>query len=92
MKKVLKIIGIAVLVLIVAGTAFLKILGNAPSPTSGYWRKIQAGGKIEAEYLENGPCKTLYYEEKALQVFEKYEIWYPSGLEDLNNTTLQLYK
>ena len=84
MKKVLKIIGIAVLVLIVAGTAFLKILGNAPSPASGYWREVQAGGKIEAEYLENGPCKTLYYEEKALQVFEKYEIWYPSGLEDLN--------
>ncbi len=71
MKKVLKIIGIAVLVLIVAGTAFLKILGNAPSPTSGYWRKIQAGGKIEAEYLENGAGKTLYYEEKNFLIKDK---------------------
>lgn len=84
MKKVLKIIGIAVLVVIVAGITVFKIIGSAPSPAAGYWQKIQTGGEIEAEYLENGPCETSYYEEKALQVFEKYEIWYPSGLEGLN--------
>lgn len=84
MKKVMKIIGIAVLLITVAGTAVFKIIGSVPSPAARYWQKIQTGGEIEAEYLENGPCETSYYEEKALQVFEKYEIWYPSGLKELN--------
>ncbi len=39
---------------------------------------------ISAFYFSSMLSSYSCYEEKAMQVFEKYEIWYPSGLKDLN--------
>lgn len=84
MKKVLKIIGIVLLVIIVLAVILLKRLAKAPSPSAEYWEKIETGGEIEAKYLGNGSHETSYHEEGAPQNFEKYEIWYPSDLKEQN--------
>lgn len=84
MKKVLKIITIVVLVIVVVAVAGFRIIGKLPTPSADYWAKLETGGEIEAKYLKNGPYETSYYEEGALQVFEKYEIWYPSKLKEEN--------
>lgn len=80
MKKVLKIIGIVILVIVAIVIISFKIIGKLPTPSADYWAKLETGGEIEAKYLESGPYETSYHEENALQNFEKYEIWYPSNL------------
>lgn len=82
MKKVVKIVGLILLAVIVVVIAGFQVIGRLPSPAAGYQKKLETGGVIEAEYLKSGPYETAYYEEKAMQVFEKYEIFYPAGLAD----------
>ncbi len=84
MKKMLKIMGIVLLVIVVLAIVLLKVIAKAPSPSADYREKLETGGEIEAKYLESGSCETSYYEEGALQNFEKYEIWYPSDLKKEN--------
>ncbi len=85
MKKVLKIIGIIILIIIVLIAGFLFWLTHRDSSLKENYREdIQTGGAIEAAYLQDGPYETSYYEEAAVQVFEKYEISYPKELETEN--------
>ena len=83
LKKIMKTAGIVLLALIVLLIAGLKLLAVLPAVSKNYRTKIETGGDIETKYLQDGPYDVSYYEEEALQVFEKYEIWYPSEmLED----------
>ena len=82
MKKVLKITGIIVLVLIVLVIILFQIIGSLPTPSADYWKNLETGGDIEAKYLQMGTYEADYYEETALQNFEKYEIWYPAELKN----------
>jgi len=84
MKKMLKIIGIVLVVIILALIIGISILSKMPSPGENYFEKIETGGEIEAKYLKEGKYETSYYEEKAPQIYEKYEIYYPSELENSN--------
>ena len=52
--------------------------------TKDYIKKIETGGDIEAKYLSDGTYEVSYYEETAMQAFEKYEIYYPKELETEN--------
>ena len=81
MKKMLKIIGIIFLCIAVFVVILLVYLSNKSAVAKDYIKKIETGGDIEAKYLGDGAYEVSYYEEKAVQVFEKYEIYYPTELE-----------
>ncbi len=84
MKKVLKITGIVVLILIaliVIGVILLFVIAAVkPMVPSGYTDTVITGGKIEAKYLKNGTYDVEYFEVDAPQNFKKYEIWYPAEM------------
>ena len=80
----LKVIGFALLAVIVIAIIALQLISRLPVPSAGYQKKLETGGAIEAEYLKNGAYETAYYEEAAVQVFEKYEIFYPAELANQN--------
>lgn len=81
MKKVLKIMGIIILSIVVLIVILLVCLSKMSAVAKDYYKKIETGGDIEAKYLADGAYEVSYYEEAAMQVFEKYEIYYPRELE-----------
>lgn len=81
MKTVLKIIGIALLAIIIVILLMLKILGSRPAAPVRYQQSVQTGGEIEKKYMANGPWDVSTREEGALQSFGKYTVYYPSALE-----------
>jgi len=84
MKKVLKIMGIVVLIfaaLIVVVIVLLFVVAAVkPMVPSDYTVSVVTDGKIEAEYLKNGTYDVEYFEVSVPQNFKKYEIWYPKEL------------
>ncbi len=85
MRKMLKIIGIVLLIITVFIAGFLFWLTHRDNSLKDNYRdNIQTGGAIEAAYLQDGPYTTSYHEDPAFQVFEKYEISYPTELESEN--------
>ena len=84
MKRVLRISGIVILVLIaliVIGIILLFVISAfKPMVPAKYTDSVVTGGKIEAEYLKNGTYDVEYLEVGAPQNFKKYEIWYPTEL------------
>ena len=87
MKKVVKYAIVVLVVLIaVAGVFLFWLLNRDASLKDNYRDSIQTGGTVEAAYLKDGPYETSYYEEPAFQVFEKYEISYPTELESKEKT------
>lgn len=81
MMKVLKLIGIIILCIVVLIVILLICLSRMSALRKDYIKKIETGGDIEAKYLGAGSYEVSYYEEAAVQVFEKYEIYYPKELE-----------
>ena len=85
MRKVLKVIGIILLIivlLIAAGLGFLYyVIYHAPMVPKEYWNEIKTGGTIEANYLARGEYEVAYIEEKADEPVNKYVIYYPEELE-----------
>ncbi|MCD8023520.1 MAG: hypothetical protein LUF30_11315 [Lachnospiraceae bacterium] len=87
MKKVLKVIGIILLVIVALVAVLIYWITHIDSSVKDNYREsIETGGTIEAAYLEDGPYATSYYEQTAVQVFEKYEISYPTELETEDKT------
>ena len=85
MKKVLKIIGIIVLVIAVLIVALLIWLSKKPAVADDYITKVQTGGEIEAKYLAMGSHEVSYIEQSMMHDFKKYEIYYPSDITDGTN-------
>ena len=81
LKKVLKIVGIVVLAVIIGIAALLKYLGSRPAAPTDYQQSVETGGEIETKYMSNGSFEVSVYEERVLQVFRKYVIYYPAELE-----------
>lgn len=81
MKKVLKIIGIVLLIVMISIMILLIYIGNRPAAPTDYQKTVEASGEIEAKYMANGNFEVSVYEEPVLQVFKKYVIYYPSELE-----------
>ena len=81
MRKILKIIGIIVLILIVGISILLKFLGSRPVVPANYTQDTETGGPIEAKYMATGSHEVSTYEEPVLQSFSKYTIDYPTELE-----------
>lgn len=84
-----KIIAI-VLIVIFAGMLLLKgcgkALSKAQSVPEDYTTKVSTGGDLEAKYLSMGSHDVSYIEYGALMSFEKYEIYYPSDIAEMEGT------
>lgn len=84
MKKVLKIIGIVLLVIVGIGIVILKKLANRPVVPKNYQSKVQTGGDIEKKYMANGTYEVSPLENTVLQEFGKFIVYYPKELETEN--------
>ncbi|WP_411342541.1 chlorophyllase/cutinase-like alpha/beta fold protein [Paenibacillus sp. WLX1005] len=89
MKKITKIIGISLLalvILVIAGGAFIVYKFTTAKPEimtpENYETTVSTGGPIEKKYLAHGNHKTIYFEQEANEIWKKYEIYYPSDLEN----------
>lgn len=81
MRKVLKIIGIILLVIIVIGIILLKILASRPAAPKNYQSIVQTGGDIEKKYMASGSYEVATLENAVLQEFGKFIVYYPKELE-----------
>ena len=79
--KSLKVVGIILLVIIVLIALLLVILSLKPFVPNDYTRTTETGGQIEGAYLLEGSHEVSFTEYDAEGEWEKFEIWYPSDLE-----------
>lgn len=78
-KKMLKIVGIMLLVIIVAIVGLSML---AKHKEANYFKNTQPGGTLEAKYTAMGSETVLYKEFDAKNdVIKKYALWYPEKLE-----------
>lgn len=84
MKKVLKIIGIILLLFILAIVAFVVLsLAVASYRNSHYFENATPYGEIEKKYTKLGSLEVSSVEYEADgEEFKKYEVWYPKEMED----------
>ena len=62
MNRVLKILGIAVLMVMIfifVAILLLKHISSLPTPPENYRDKLETGGEIEAKYLMNGKMAVI---------------------------------
>lgn len=81
MKKVLTIIGIAVLSIVVLVIGLLVFLSTRPAVPNNYTKTVKTGSEIEAKYLAMGSSKVRYIQENTDEPIKEYEIYYPAELE-----------
>lgn len=89
MKKVLKIVGIfigSLAVLLIAGIAFIIYKFATVDPEimapENYETTLDTEGVFEKQYLSHGTHEVSYFEEDTDEAWRKYEIYYPSDLEN----------
>ncbi len=70
-----------ILVIIAGAIAAVLAYGALKPAVPGNYEAGDTGGDLEQKYLAHGSREVSYTEQKALQDYEKYEIWYPSDLE-----------
>lgn len=79
--KIIKVIFIIFLVLILVIGLWYLWADNAQVIFKGYNEKIETGGKIEEQYLQNGIFETSKTTVKEAKPINKYTIYYPSELK-----------
>ncbi len=62
----------------------LENIANAPFVPDTYTETVKTGGEIEAKYLSAGSHDVAYFESAALMSFEKYEIYYPADIAEID--------
>lgn len=84
MKKVLKIIGIIILIPIVLIIGLLVLLSFAKAVPKNYTKEVKTGGVIEAKYLAMGEYKVKSTKSKATELTKYNYVYYPKELESSN--------
>ena len=84
MKKVLKIIGIIILIPIVLIIGLLVLLSFAKVVPKNYAKEVKTGGNIEAKYLAMGKYKVKNTKSKATELTKYNYVYYPEELENSN--------
>ena len=84
MKKVLKIIGIIILIPIVLIIGLLVLLSFAKAVPKNYAKEVKTGGNIEAKYLAMGKYKVKNTKSKATELTKYNYVYYPEELENSN--------
>ena len=83
MKKMLKIIGIIILVIAILFVGLLVIMSFMQSVPSKYWEKVETGGEIEKKYSNLGNYEVEKKEYEAPKTAEEkdkkkhFVVWYP---------------
>lgn len=82
MKKLLKIIGIIILIPIVLVIALLVIISFIPMTPNNYTKEVKTGGDIETKYLSMGDYKVKNIKKDGSEITKKYYIYYPEELKN----------
>lgn len=82
MKKVLKIIGIIILIPIVLIIGLLVIISFIPMTPNNYTKEVKTGGDIENKYLQIGDYKVKNIKKEGSEITKKYYIYYPEELKN----------
>jgi len=80
MKKILKIIGMILLILVALIAGFLFLLSIAPSAPKKYTGTVETGGTIEAGYMQTGTYEVKHFTAEADEVLKKHLVYYPAEL------------
>lgn len=84
--KVLKMIGIAVLVIIVLLAILIFRIFTAPMVPKNYTKTVETGGEIEAAYMAAGQYRVKHIEAEAPGDWKKFVAYYPADLEGTEST------
>lgn len=82
MKRVLKIIGIIILIPIVLIIGLLVIISFIPMTPNNYTKEVKTGGDIENKYLQIGDYKVKNIKKEGSEITKKYYIYYPEELKN----------
>ncbi len=82
--KFIAIIAIIFFVLSIVLKGCGKILSNIQSVPEDYTVKVETAGSLEEKYISMGKYDVSYYESPAMMSFEKYEIFYPTDIAQIN--------
>lgn len=89
-----KIVAI-ILIIIVMVSLILKgcghMISRIPSIPDDYVKKVRTGGDIEAKYLAMGSHDIEYYEAGAMMSFQKFEIYYPKDIENMDKLPVVVF-
>lgn len=89
-KKKVNVWKIIAIVLIIAGMCVLvlkgcrSVLAKIQSVPENYTKAVKTGGSLEAKYMAMGEHEVKYYESAAMMSFEKFQIYYPSDMSDMD--------
>ena len=84
--KVLKMIGIAVLVIIALLAILIFRIFTAPMVPKNYTKTVETGGEIEAAYMASGQYQVKRIEAEAPGDWKKFVAYYPADLEESEST------
>ncbi|MDE6189618.1 MAG: alpha/beta hydrolase [Clostridia bacterium] len=83
LKFVLSAAGIIVLVIVALIVLFFVKAAFTPAVEEGYYKNIKSDKPLEQKYIAKGEYEVSYYEQKMdNKDWKKYEIWYPTELEN----------
>lgn len=84
--KIIKIASIVIIGILILIAVLLYNISKAPAVPDNYIETVTTGGELESKYMEMGPYEVSYMEYAALMSFKKYEIYYPSDIEEMDET------
>ena len=91
MKKVLKVIGIVVLLIGVLVVALFYFISKMPSVPEDYVAKVITGGEIEAKYLAMGSYEVEHLESATVSSLEKFEVYYPKDINNMGKVPVVIF-
>ena len=91
MKKVLKAIGIVVLLIGVLVVALFHFISKMPSVPEDYVAKVITGGEIEAKYLAMGSYEVEHLESATVSSLEKFEVYYPKDINNMGKVPVVIF-
>lgn len=91
MKKVLKIVGIIILIAAIAVIAVMIWLSKKPAVPKNYTETVKTGGDVEAKYLAMGSHEVEHLESATVSSLEKFEVYYPKDIEKMSKVPVVIF-
>lgn len=91
MKKVLKIVGVIILIAAIAVIAVMIWLSKKPAVPKNYTETVKTGGDIEAKYLAMGSHEVEHLESATVSSLEKFEVYYPKDIEKMGKVPVVIF-
>lgn len=91
MKKVLKIVGVIILIAAIAVIAVMIWLSKKPAVPKNYTETVKTGGDVEAKYLAMGSHEVEHLESATVSSLEKFEVYYPKDIEKMGKVPVVIF-